>query len=534
MIRKFGKIGAFLYVTAIIAVTVFCTARDAEKNLIKEIVIEAGSRIRIEDFFNDCPEDARFVSDISGIDTNVPAVYQLKVHYSDVFEKDVLLRIEDHTAPRGIALPKEQFSRFKWPEPEECVGYLYDLSGIAKIEYQDGIPEINETGDYLVPVVVTDWYNNQTVINVPFHVINDETGPVIKGVHDLVCDGDADAMNYYDGVSVSDDYDEFPIMDVDDSQVNYEENGCYEIVYKAVDMVGNVTVITAKVTVELPVEEEEETSSEGYDDYDYSSTGDPYSLASSIMSGLWRGSDVETARAIFNWVHSHIYYQTIYGSQSYESAAYRGFSRRNGDCYVYYCCSKMLLDLAGIPNMMVTRSPVITNGHFWNLVYLNGEWYHCDATVFRSHPSVYFMCTDAEIDDYAHQFNGSLYPPRAGGSTEYLEETTEETNPEEITDPDAITDPTESLDPDATTDPNETTAQPDGSETSDPTGDTSPSSDPSDTEPTVPEETPPSEPGETEPTEPTEPTETTVPEQVPQESTETAAPDSTDQGGENV
>ena len=532
MIKNLGKIGAIIYAAAIMAVTVFCSVKDADKNLIKEVVIEAGSRIRIEDFFNDCPEDARFVSDVSGIDTNVPAVYQLKVHYGDFFEKDVILRIEDHTGPKGIALPKEQFSRMKWPEAEECVGYLYDLSGIASVQYLDGTPDIRKTGDYLVPVVVTDWYNNQTIIDVPFHVINDENGPLIKGVHDLVSDGNPDAMNYYDGITVSDEYDENPIMIVDDSQVNYEENGSYQIVYKAIDMVGNVTVITAKVTVELPVvEEESEAVSDGVDDYDYSTTGDPYALASSVMSGLWRGSDVETARAIFNWVHSHIYYQTIYVSQSYESAAYRGFSRRNGDCYVYYCCAKMLLDLAGIPNMMVTRSPVITNGHYWNLVYLNGEWWHCDATVFRAHPSVYFMCTDEEINDYAHQFNGSLYPPRAGGSTEYLEETTEETDPEEITDPDGITDPTESLDPDATTDTNETTAPPDGSETSDPTGDTTPSSDPADTEPTVPEETTSSQPEETEPTEPTE---TTALEQVPSEPTETAAPDTNDQGGENV
>ena len=136
------------------------------------------------------------------------------------------------------------------------------------------------------------------------------------------------------------------------------------------------------------------------------------------MSGLWGKNDVATARNIFNWVHSHISYVHC-GSLSYSQAAYRGFSRRSGDCYVYYSCCKMLLDLAGIPNMMVKRYPVYGSNHYWNLVKLNGQWYHCDSTRFRHRGSIYFMCTDAQINDKYHQFNGKLYPARAGGSTDF-------------------------------------------------------------------------------------------------------------------
>lgn len=450
MFKKIGKIGAFFYVAAIVVVTVVCTIKDANKNLKKEVTIEAGSQIRIEDFFNDCPDDARFVTDISGIDTKVPAVYKLTVFYSETFEKEVYLKIEDHTAPRGVALPKKQFTKVKWPEASECVGYLYDLSGIAKIEYQDEHPEIGETGDFVVPVVVTDWYNNSTVINVPFMVIDDRTAPVIRGVHDLESDGNPDELDFYNGITVSDDYDDFPIMKVDDSLVDYSEDGEYEVLYKAIDMVGNMRTVKAKLTVKHPEETSDapESSGDGDGGGYYYSSGDPYALASRVLSGLWGGSDVATARNIFNWVHNHIYYQTVYGSQSYTSAAYRGFSRRSGDCYVYYSCAKMLLDLAGIPNMMVRRYPVTSNGHYWNLVYLNGAWYHCDATVFRGHPSVYFMCTDDQIADSYHHFNGSLYPERAGGSKDFLPSPT----PTPVETPTPTPDPNASLTP--TTDPN--------------------------------------------------------------------------------
>ena len=153
------------------------------------------------------------------------------------------------------------------------------------------------------------------------------------------------------------------------------------------------------------------TKSEG----SYSESGSAYKAAKKLMSSLERDSDVDTAWEIFNWVHSNISYQPITSSQSFEEAALRGFTRKSGDCFVYYACAKMLLDCAGIPNMMVERYPVITNGHYWNLVQLNGEWYHCDATVFIDHPDMYFMCTDEEIADEHHSFDSDLYPERASG-----------------------------------------------------------------------------------------------------------------------
>ena len=184
MFKTIGKIGAFVYCAAIVAVSVIFTIRDANRNLKHEAVIEAGNQIRIQDFFESCPSDARFVTDISNIDTTEPAVYQLKVFYDEAFEKDVVLRIEDHTAPKGIALPKSLYTTWKAPEAADCVGYLYDLSGIAKIEYEEE-PVFKEGGDYNVPVLVTDVYGNTARIGVPFTVIDDRTAPVLTGVKDI-------------------------------------------------------------------------------------------------------------------------------------------------------------------------------------------------------------------------------------------------------------------------------------------------------------------------------------------------------------
>ena len=394
----------------------------------KDVVIEVGATIKLEDFFVEMPESAVFLTDISDIDTTVPAIYQLKVGY-DRGSEDVTLRIEDHTGPEGTAIAQTVYTTWKMPEAEECVDNLYDLSGIAKVRYQNDTPVFSEGGLFDIPVIVTDMYGNDTKIRVPFTVLDDRSAPTIEGVHDMEITKENQYLDLLEGVVAYDDYDLEPVIRVNDATVNYKKSGDYEISYSAMDKAGNVTVVTAMLTIKLPDADKKVTDSgnsntgSGSSSSSSSSSDDSdpaYGLAENVMSGLWRSSDVETARAIFNWVHSHISYQSISTYMTYEEAAYRGFTKKSGDCYVYFACAKMLLDCAGIPNMMVERFPVYTNGHYWNLVYLDGEWYHCDATVFRDHPSMYFMCTDDEIDDSHHSFNGALYPERAGGSSEYL------------------------------------------------------------------------------------------------------------------
>ena len=77
MYKVAAKIAAFIYCAAIIVISVVFTIMDANNNLVKEVSIEAGDRINIEDFFDECPADAKFLTDVSTIDTKVPAVYQL-------------------------------------------------------------------------------------------------------------------------------------------------------------------------------------------------------------------------------------------------------------------------------------------------------------------------------------------------------------------------------------------------------------------------------------------------------------------------
>lgn len=431
-----------------------------------DVLIEAGTPITLDLFFEKTPANAVFLTDISGIDVTQPAAYQLKIGYGSN-EADVVLRIEDHTGPTGEAVPVTVYLNWKMPEPKECVTNLYDLSGIAKVAYQEGTPKFTAGGSYQVPVIVTDVYGNSTVIQVPFTIIDDHTPPVIKGTHDFVLDGNPDQLDFYKGITVTDDYDKEPVVKVDDSGVDYTKAGTYDLVYRAIDKAGNIGTAKAKITINIPTEEITNTTpaSSGDNGTYHVGDGDPYALASKVLSQIQKGNDVDTARAIFNWVHDTFWFRLLSGTPDYEDAAYRGFTLHNGDCYVYYACCKMLLDAAGIPNMRVDRSPARNgNIHFWLLVQLNGEWYHCDATEgYNDHPGIWFMCTDDEINDQYHQFNGSLYPARAGGSKEFKTTATPTPTPT----------PTLTPSPTPTPGPSQTiTPTPTGTVT--PTGDVSP------------------------------------------------------------
>lgn len=411
-----------LIVAVVCGIMLFNSFGDNEQSVKTDVLVEIGTPITLDLFFDKVPDSAVFLTDISGIDITQPAAYQLKIGYGNSQEADVVLRLEDHTGPTGEVIPQEVYLKWKMPDAKDCVKNLFDISGVAKIAYQEGTPKFTAGGTFQVPVAVTDVYGNTTVLQVPFTIIDDHTAPVIKGVKDLVLDGNPDQLNFYAGVTVTDDYDKEPVVKVDDSAVDYTKAGTYELVYRAIDKAGNIGTAKAKITINMPTEEITNTPSSSGDNGTYHvGDGDPYALASKVLSNIRKDSDVETARAIFNWVHDTFWFRLLSGTPDYEDAAYRGFTLHNGDCYVYYACCKMLLDAAGIPNMRVDRSPARNgNIHFWLLVQLNGEWYHCDATEgYNDHPGIWFMCTDDEINDQYHQFNGSLYPARAGGSKEF-------------------------------------------------------------------------------------------------------------------
>lgn len=408
--KTLGTILKTAYCVGIAAATILLSLRDSKANFRNEAVIEAGSPIRIGDFFTKVPDDAEFISSLSSIDTSVPSIYKLKLHYDFLFNETVTLRIEDNTGPTAEGLTRNIMTYDEIPAASEMVGKVYDISGISSIEYVKE-PDISEGGIIYVPVRLTDNYGNSSTVEARLVVTKDTTPPKIYGVTDIktVAGQNPDLTK---DVFATDNVTKNVPVRIDASKLKYETPGVYEIYYQAEDDAGNTATATSTVTVTKKraakrrrVRTQTKTAAKKPS---YASVD---KLAENLLKKLKKNSNVETARAIFKWVHKNIHYVHTASKATGKKAAYIGLTRHAGNCRVYAYTCKLLLDKAGIKNMIVQRYPVTTR-HFWNLVYMSGGWYHCDATPFRDHRGLYFKLTDKQLDKH-HKFKKNKYPERA-------------------------------------------------------------------------------------------------------------------------
>ncbi|MBQ6733724.1 MAG: hypothetical protein IJR00_02330 [Lachnospiraceae bacterium] len=199
-------------------------------------------------------------------------------------------------------------------------------------------------------------------------------------------------ISYKSDITLTDNADPDPALEIDISYVDTEAEGVYPVFYTATDDAGNIGVAVSALYVkplELKsmAEETERMVKEVAD--------------AIITDGM---TDTQKARAVFNWVTRSIAYAPKSVERDLVSAGYTGFTKHAGDCYINFACAKLLLDYIGIPNIEVERLKTgeKQTNHYWLLVNTGSGWYHFDAAPFSSaDPFNGFMRTDAEIEAYA-------------------------------------------------------------------------------------------------------------------------------------
>lgn len=134
-------------------------------------------------------------------------------------------------------------------------------------------------------------------------------------------------------------------------------------------------------------------------------------MADSILAGITDSgmSQRQKAVAIYHWVKGNMRYSGFSPVGDWVGGAYDGIRKHHGDCYTYYALSAELLNRAGMQTIEVIRSS--DNNHYWNLVNVDGSWYHFDPCPRRTGGD-FCLLTDAQIaPSRAHVFDHSLYPP---------------------------------------------------------------------------------------------------------------------------
>ena len=393
---------------------------NIDRECLSKVDIEYGHPVTLDCFFTEIPPNTRFITNVDMIDTGMLATYDIAIDCGGHTVHSIL-SVVDRTAPVASPVPVEMYSG-EAPEPKTLVKDVFDMTDVH-CTYNDGEPDLSKGGKFDVKVRLTDTSGNFSVIDVPFNVIKDTQAPVISGTHDIDVMVDSESVAYREGVTVTDDYCSNPQLEIDNSQVNLSVVGDYPVTYTATDDVGNSSSVTIKVHV-IIIDNAEMTSAETQ-----AYVEEAYRMAEEILDDiLWReDTEVEKAMKIFYWVHKNISF--VLSTPQYDNwavAAINTFTKRYSSCYGTWACCKAMLDVAGIENICVVRERKNSwdNWHYWCLVKLNGEWYHCDAQKYFNDytPKAYFcfMMTDYEIIHAPtnHDFAEDLYPERSTTSVQ--------------------------------------------------------------------------------------------------------------------
>lgn len=239
--------------------------------------------------------------------------------------------------------------------------------------------------------------------NIPVKLeIKDTTAPVIKGAKDkTVYIGDT--VSYKKDITVTDNTKETVKLQVNSSEVNLKKAGTYTVVYSAKDTSGNKTELPVTITVKEAAIDKAVLNRKALE----------------ILAEITDNSMTkeEKARAIYNWVRSHIAYTGYSDKSDWVKEAYKGLTDRKGDCFTYFAVSKELLELNDIETMDITRVGGRTR-HYWSLINCGKGWYHFDSCPHTDHKES-FMLTDEELENlsrsrgsgsYYYKYNKSLYP----------------------------------------------------------------------------------------------------------------------------
>ena len=128
------------------------------------------------------------------------------------------------------------------------------------------------------------------------------------------------------------------------------------------------------------------------------------------------GSDYQKALWLHDWLLEQLDYDTSLEWCSAESA----LTRHLGTCQAYESAYAQLLRAAGIENMEVSNT---TDGHTWNGIKIDGEWYQVDCTWDDSSNNyynfdqrhLYFGLTD-ELMAIAHPGHTKIYTTEGYGA----------------------------------------------------------------------------------------------------------------------
>ena len=330
-----------------------------------ELTIELGTELKLEDLILNVEADGDKIpqSELDKVDTSVIGEYEIKATYEGK-EYTSKIKVQDTTPPelelRNITIYNDE----KVDDYTRFITKLSDASGEPTTTLKTEI-DYTKIGTQDIIIEAIDINGNKIEKTATLTIQIDEEGPVISGLTDISVEKNS-SIDYYAGVSATDDKDGWCEVTVNSSSVNLAVAGTYYATYTSKDTTGNTTTRKRKITVE---HNEEDTIAKLDAFYNtYCAGKDPVGLAQAVREQIGYNS---------NW--------------GGDDPIWYGLTVGSGNCYVHAVILQQVLNRAGYQNQIIYR---LDRGHYWNLVNVGGVWRHLDGTPSVNH--TLGLLTDAE------------------------------------------------------------------------------------------------------------------------------------------
>lgn len=371
----------------------------------EQVTMEAGQKLPAAADFLPESENAEksqvsFSFDMSRIPVNVPGKYPVLLDYKGK-QYSTQLVIVDTVAPKG----QPQDVTVCNPETLDPNAFVTDIEDATEVTVSFAKQPDMTAQEQQVEILLTDAGGNTTRLQAQLTVINDTVAPQITGVKDLLTYV-GDTLAYRTGITITDDQDENPKLEIDSSGVDLTVPGEYTVTYTATDHAGNTATASAKVTVQ--------EKGENHVDPEVI-----YERIDSLMAKFIRDdmTDREKAEAVYCWTRLHFQYGKASDKKDYLQVAYEFLQTKRGDCVSSFSLQKLMFERLGIPTIDVSKvknHPKDSN-HYWLLVSIDkGQtYYHFDNVWSRQ----LCLVTDKALNAFSKAVNNcfnrdeSLYPP---------------------------------------------------------------------------------------------------------------------------
>lgn len=170
-----------------------------------------------------------------------PVVYTWRNH-----SEKAVVKVRDTTPPK-LEVKDYATDLAEEIKPEMFVEKTEDLSEVS-IRFAES-ESWNVEGTYTVKILAEDTSGNQTVEEAVLTRKQDTQNPEIQGVQDFTVK-QGQGVDLSQGITVKDDMDPKPSLDIQSESVNFAVPGTYQAVYTAKDRSGNETEIVQNITVE--------------------------------------------------------------------------------------------------------------------------------------------------------------------------------------------------------------------------------------------------------------------------------------------